>query len=284
MLLTDPSWGGMKESPYRRVCAVCRRVLDAVTEDGELRWQHVALDHPADHPAMPVLPTEIAVRGRCDFCSADDPRWYVPAEPFAVDGVRAGSSDDWAACDECEVLIRSNQWTALRRRVVRLLADHHPGFSADDAERVGRSASHLWRQLRRNITGAPALIIPTAKDATVDGTRVASVDIDRDLAAGRLKRLGLEILDRDWRCPEGRIDIVASDSGALVICQVEAAFGNDFDEPVQVSPEQAAQYRRTALRWLATHGVDWLGVRFDEVTVLRRPNGAVSIRHRAGIC
>jgi putative endonuclease len=273
----------MKASPYRRVCATCRRVLDAVTEDGELRWQHVAVDRPADHPAVPVLPTAIAVRGRCDFCSADDPRWYVPARPFLVDGVSASSSDDWAACDECEALIRANRWTALRQRVLQLLAEQHPGTSADDAERLGRSMSHLWRQLRKNITGAPALI-PTAQDPSGDDGRVAAVDIDRELAEGRLKRAGLQILDRDWRCPEGQIDIVASDGGVLVICQVEAASGDDFDEPGQVGPDQAAQYRRTALRWLATHGLEWLALRFDGVTVLRRPGGSVSVRHRAGIC
>ena len=143
--------------------------------------------------------------------------------------------------------------------------------------------SHLWRQLRKNITGAPALI-PTAQDPSGDDGRVAAVDIDRELAEGRLKRAGLQILDRDWRCPEGQIDIVASDGGVLVICQVEAASGDDFDEPGQVGPDQAAQYRRTALRWLATHGLEWLALRFDGVTVLRRPGGSVSVRHRAGIC
>ena len=273
----------MKESPYRRACAVCGRVLDAVTEDGKLRWQHVALDQPTDHLAVPVLPTDIAVRGRCDFCSADNPRWYVPARPFDVDGGPARSSDDWAACDDCVALIRVDRWTALRQRVVRQLADHDPGISPDDAELLGRHMSHLWRQLRKNITGAPALI-PATRDSAVNADQVDTVDIDREIAVGELNRLGLRILARDWRSAEGQIDIVASDAGTLVTCQVRGASGDDFAQPDEVEPEQAAQYRRTALRWLAAHGVEWLGVRFDEVTVLRRPNGSVSVRHRAGIC
>lgn len=273
----------MKENPYRRACAVCGRVLDAVTEDGGLRWRHVFMDQPADHVAIPVLPAEIAVRGRCDFCSADDPRWYVPARPFAVDSGPARSTDDWAACDDCVDLIRTDRWTSLRRRVVRQFGDHHPGVSTADAEALGRQLGHLWRQLRKNITGAPALI-PAARMPNVSADATDSADADRDFAVRELDRAGLRILARDWQCVEGQIDIVAGDGDTLVICEVRTCSAEDLDKPDEVSPGQAAQYRRTALRWLASQGMEWLGVRFDRVTVLRRPNGTVSVQHRAGIC
>ena len=41
-----------------------------------------------------------------------------------------------------------------------------------------------------------------------------------DLAVRQLERAGLEILDRNWRCSEGEIDIVARDGDTLVICEV----------------------------------------------------------------
>ena len=41
------------------------------------------------------------------------------------------------------------------------------------------------------------------------------------LAVDYLQQAGLRILDRNWRCDEGEIDIVAADSRVLVICEVK---------------------------------------------------------------
>ena len=38
-----------------------------------------------------------------------------------------------------------------------------------------------------------------------------------------LERAGLRILDRNWRCAEGEIDIVAAERQVLVICEVKTA-------------------------------------------------------------
>ncbi len=38
-----------------------------------------------------------------------------------------------------------------------------------------------------------------------------------DLAAGFLEALGMLVVERNWRCAEGEIDIVALDGDALVI-------------------------------------------------------------------
>ena len=42
-----------------------------------------------------------------------------------------------------------------------------------------------------------------------------------ELAAGYLEAQGMRIVDRNWRCPEGEIDIVALDGDALVIAEVK---------------------------------------------------------------
>ena len=39
------------------------------------------------------------------------------------------------------------------------------------------------------------------------------------IAAQLLLDTGLHILDRNWRCPRGEIDIVAAAGGTLVICE-----------------------------------------------------------------
>jgi len=41
------------------------------------------------------------------------------------------------------------------------------------------------------------------------------------LAAQYLERAGFRILDRNWRCAEGEIDIVAAERRVLVVCEVK---------------------------------------------------------------
>jgi len=38
-----------------------------------------------------------------------------------------------------------------------------------------------------------------------------------DLAVAELERKGLVVLARNWRCPEGELDIVATDSSSTVV-------------------------------------------------------------------
>ena len=51
----------------------------------------------------------------CDFCSAPEPRWCCPAISFPIEFPHA-SEGDWAACDVCARLIRSNDREALAAR------------------------------------------------------------------------------------------------------------------------------------------------------------------------
>ena len=104
-----------------------------------------------------------------------------------------------------------------------------------------------------------------------------------ELAARHLEAAGLRILDRNWRCAEGEIDIVAADGDTLVICEVKTRSGTGFGDPAEaVIAAKAARLRRLALRWLAAREVGWRDLRFDVVTVLRRPHGDPVVRHLRG--
>lgn len=103
------------------------------------------------------------------------------------------------------------------------------------------------------------------------------------LAAQHLEAAGLEILDRNWRCAEGEIDIVAVDGGTLVVCEVKTRSGTGFGDPAEaVVGAKALRLRRLALRWLAAHELGWTDLRFDVVTVLRRHDGDPVVRHLRG--
>lgn len=91
------------------------------------------------------------------------------------------------------------------------------------------------------------------------------------IAVDRLIDSGLDILDRNWRCPAGEIDIVALDGAALVFVEVKTRSSLAFGDPAEaVSRVKAARLRRLALHWLADHPDRHSEVlRFDVVSVLR---------------
>jgi len=106
------------------------------------------------------------------------------------------------------------------------------------------------------------------------------------LAGDYLAEAGLTILERNWRCPEGEIDIIALDGSVLVVVEVKTRSTTAFGEPAEaVGPAKAARLRRLALRWLAAHrdagqGVDyWPELRFDVVSVVRLAPGGPIVRH-----
>jgi putative endonuclease len=92
------------------------------------------------------------------------------------------------------------------------------------------------------------------------------------IAAAYLTDAGLRVLDRNWRCREGELDIVARDADALVFCEVKTRRGVGYGHPVDaVTPAKRRRLRLLAQRWLAVHDEHAPDVRFDVVGVLVRP-------------
>ena len=53
------------------------------------------------------------------------------------------------------------------------------------------------------------------------------------LAARYLRERGMTIVERNWRCPEGEIDLVALDGDCLVICEVKTRRGTGTGDPLE---------------------------------------------------
>ena len=104
-----------------------------------------------------------------------------------------------------------------------------------------------------------------------------------EVAARHLTAEGMVVLDRNWRCDAGEIDIVARDGDTLVVCEVKTRSGTAYGSPLEaVGDEKAARLRRLAARWLAAHPVRPAGVRIDVVGVLRPVRGPTVVRHVRG--
>ncbi|MCP3816688.1 YraN family protein [Streptomyces sp. A3M-1-3] len=106
-----------------------------------------------------------------------------------------------------------------------------------------------------------------------------------DLAARRLAEAGMTVIQRNWRCRAGEIDIVARDGDAVVVCEVKTRRAGPFEHPMAaVTPVKAARLRRLAERWLQDHGGPPPGgVRIDLVGVLLPRRGAPVVEHARGV-
>lgn len=90
---------------------------------------------------------------------------------------------------------------------------------------------------------------------------------DESLAAAFLERKGLKVLERNYRCRFGEIDIVAADGAVLVFIEVRARRSDAFGGAA--GSITAAKRRRlvaAARHYLAAHRSD-RACRFDVVLV-----------------
>jgi putative endonuclease len=109
--------------------------------------------------------------------------------------------------------------------------------------------------------------------------------LGEEAAARHLAGLGWTIIDRNWRCPEGELDIVARDGANLVVCEVKTRSGLVYGAPVEaVTPAKAARLRRLASRWVAMHDIAYATVRIDAIGLVSEGGGRFSIDHLRGVC
>lgn len=105
-----------------------------------------------------------------------------------------------------------------------------------------------------------------------------------ELAANHLRLAGLEIVDRNWRCPHGELDIVGRDGPTVVLVEVKTRRSTAFGDPAEaVTAAKLARLRRLAHSWLASQDQVFEQVRIDVVAVLVPRGGQPQIRHVVGV-
>ena len=105
-----------------------------------------------------------------------------------------------------------------------------------------------------------------------------------ELAAEYLQQAGFRVLDRNYRCAEGEIDIVAADYRTLVACEVKTRSSVRYGTPIEaVDAKKLRRLRRLAVRWAVNHSVIFDGLRVDVVGVLKSADGEFTIEHVRGV-
>ena len=105
------------------------------------------------------------------------------------------------------------------------------------------------------------------------------------LAARYLTDVGMVVLDRNWRCEIGEIDLVARQGDCLVVCEVKTRRRLDFGGPAAaVTPVKAARLRRLAGCWVESHpDTGTRDLRIDVVAVMRPTTGPATIDHLVAV-
>lgn len=119
---------------------------------------------------------------------------------------------------------------------------------------------------------ATTLIGVAAKDAL--GRR------GEQLTADHLVARGMSILDRNWRCPQGEIDVVARDGDETVFVEVKTRAGLAYGHPLEaITATKLARLRRLAAAWCEAHPGGHDRIRIDAVGVIVPFRGDVQIEH-----
>jgi putative endonuclease len=103
-------------------------------------------------------------------------------------------------------------------------------------------------------------------------------------AARHLVEQGMVVLDRNWRCDAGEIDLVLRDGRVLVVCEVKTRSSTAYGSPIEgVTAVKAARLRRLAARWLVAHRLRPDDVRIDLVGVLVPTGRTPRVEHVIGV-
>lgn len=97
--------------------------------------------------------------------------------------------------------------------------------------------------------------------------------LGEDLACSYLRKGGYRILERNYRCSLGEIDIVASMRRVLVFVEVKCGRTRLFGEPMEhVTAEKRRRLRRLGEHYAKRHGRDFpmtsWRYRFDVISIV----------------
>jgi putative endonuclease len=127
----------------------------------------------------------------------------------------------------------------------------------------------------------------TAREARRDPRRAIGA-LGEAHAGAHLKRLGYEIVERNFRTRAGEIDIVAANDRSLVFCEVKTRIGGSKLGPAgpldAIGVAKRRQLRRMAAEWFDPQRPGErprrAEVRFDAIGVtVNRAGGLLALEH-----
>lgn len=95
-----------------------------------------------------------------------------------------------------------------------------------------------------------------------------------EIALRFLKKRGYRIIERNYVCKMGEMDIIAKEKDTLVFVEVKARTSTTFGPPqLAVNSSKQRQLSKVALSFLKEKQIEDMKARFDVVAILLGPKG-----------
>ena len=92
-------------------------------------------------------------------------------------------------------------------------------------------------------------------------------DRSEQLACNYLEKQGLQLIDKNFRCKYGELDLIMRDDKALIIVEVRFRKSNQFGGAIEsISRKKQSRIIATTQYYLSTHRVD-SSIRFDVIAM-----------------
>jgi putative endonuclease len=101
-----------------------------------------------------------------------------------------------------------------------------------------------------------------------------------EIAVAFLRGRKFTVVERNFRCKGGEVDIVARDGKTFVFVEVKTRRTLSFGPPqASVTPFKQRQISKAALTWLAKNRLHEASARFDVIAILLRDHAVPEIEH-----
>ena len=101
-----------------------------------------------------------------------------------------------------------------------------------------------------------------------------------NLAASHLIATGYEVVERNWRCRLGEIDIIATKDDELVFVEVKTRSSVAYGHPLEaITVRKLARLRQLARAWVEAHPGRHARIRIDAIAIIAPTHGLVEIEH-----
>lgn len=100
------------------------------------------------------------------------------------------------------------------------------------------------------------------------------------IAVAHLKAKGYSIIEQNWHCQRGEIDIVAQDSDTWVFCEVKTRRSASTQQAlVNITPKKQERMILAAQTYIAEHQLEDVLWRIDAIAVAMPSSGQAIIDH-----
>lgn len=95
-----------------------------------------------------------------------------------------------------------------------------------------------------------------------------------------LRQAGIRLIERNFRCAAGEIDLICDDAGTIVFVEVKTRRSEVATDPENaIGPGKQCRIEAAARTWIKQHHYPERAYRFDSVAIVWPADGKPQVRH-----